>query len=299
MRMHDDQIDVPLGVVRRLVAGQFPAWVSLPVTPVASAGTVNAIFRIGSRLAARFPLRSGAPDEVCAWLLAEQDAARELHGSTRFPTPEPIALGEPGNGYPLPWAVQTWLDGVTADVIADDPAASVAFGNDLAEFVRDVRALHTRGRVFAGGGRGGDITAHDEWVELSLARSEGLLDVPPLRSLWRELRDLPREEPDVMAHGDLVPGNVLVGSGRLAGVLDVGGLGPADPALDIGGAWHLLDDEPRRAFREALAVDELTWARGRAWAFVGAIGGAWYYVTSNPVMSAGSRRTLARLLAAD
>ena len=137
------------------------------------------------------------------------------------------------------------------------------------------------------------------WVALSLDRSEGLLDVPPLRALWRELRDLPREAPDIMSHGDLIPGNVLVADGRLTGVLDVGGLGPADPALDVGGAWHLLERGPRRVFRTALAPDELTWARGRAWAFVGAIGGAWYYWTSNPVMSAAARRTLERLLAGE
>ena len=35
---------------------------------------------------------------------------------------------------------------------------------------------------------------------------------------------------------DLVPGNVLVAGGRLVGVLDVGGLAPADPALGL--VWY-------------------------------------------------------------
>ena len=48
----------------------------------------------------------------------------------------------------------------------------------------------------------------------------------------------------MMSHGDLIPGNVLVSGGRLAGVLDVGGVGPADPALDLVAAWHLLEDWP-------------------------------------------------------
>jgi hypothetical protein len=34
-------------------------------------------------------------------LEAEAAAARELHGRTRFATPEPVALGEPGPGYPM------------------------------------------------------------------------------------------------------------------------------------------------------------------------------------------------------
>ena len=40
------------------------------------------------------------------------------------------------------------------------------------------------------------------------------------------MRELPRGAAgDVMTHGDLIPGNVLVSDGRLAGILDVGGLG--------------------------------------------------------------------------
>jgi aminoglycoside phosphotransferase (APT) family kinase protein len=102
---------------------------------------------------------------------------------------------------------------------------------------------------------------------------------------------------DVMNHGDLIPGNVLVSAGRLAGVLDVGGLGPADPALDLVGAWHLLEPGPRQALRDDLDSPDLEWERGRAWAFVQAMGAVWYYVDSNPPMSRMGRRTLQRLLA--
>jgi aminoglycoside phosphotransferase (APT) family kinase protein len=87
------------------------------------------------------------------WLEAEAQAALELLGRTRFPTPEPVALGEPGPGYPLPWSVQTWLLGTVAGV--DDPSRSLAFAHDLAEFVHDVRNIDTRGRTFQGLGRRG------------------------------------------------------------------------------------------------------------------------------------------------
>jgi aminoglycoside phosphotransferase (APT) family kinase protein len=296
--MHAGQHDVDAATVRRLVASQFPQWRHLAVTPVPSPGTVNAIFRVGDGLAARLPLQGDDPEAVRACLAAEAEAAAELHGSTRVPTPEPVALGEPGAGYPLPWSVQTWLPGSTAFDL--DPAASSAFAADLAAFVADVRALDTRGRPFRGTGRGGDLRDQDAWVEECLDRSSGVLDVPPLRALWAELRPLPRADPDLMTHGDLVPGNVLVtrrdGHLRLGGVLDVGGLGPADPALDLVGAWHLLDPGPRRVLRDELATDELQWERGRAWAFAQAIGLVWYYATTNPVMSALGRRTLGRLL---
>lgn len=130
-----------------------------------------------------------------------------------------------------------------------------------------------------------------------LRQSDPLLDVPPLRRMWTSLRELPRASSDVMTHGDLVPGNVLVSDGRLAGVLDVGGLGPADPALDLVGGWHLLDTGPRRLLRQILVCDDLEWERGKAWAFEQAVGLVWYYVHSNPAMSRTGRGTLERLLA--
>ena len=86
-------------------------------------------------------------------MISEAQAARELLGRTRFPTPEPVALGEPGAGYPLPWSVQTWLPGTVAT--DEDPGESVAFAHDLAEFIYGVRAIDTRGRAFSGRGRGG------------------------------------------------------------------------------------------------------------------------------------------------
>ena len=162
-----------------------------------------------------------------------------------------------------------------------------------------MRAIDTHGRTFAGDGRGGNLPDHDGWMETCFERSEGLLDVPRLRRLWAELRELPREVGDVMTHGDLIPGNVLVADGRLTGVIDVGGLGPADPALDLVAAWHLLDGEPREAFRADLRCGDLEWARGVAWALEQAMGLVWYYADSNPAMSRTGRRTLERIIQRD
>ena len=295
--MHADQLTVTPATVRGLVDRQFPAWRGLAVEPVSSEGTVNGIFRFGDRLAARFPLRPGDVGSIRRGLEAEADAARQLLGRTWFPVPEPVAVGEPGPGYPLPWAVQTWLAGTTASVV--DPGGSGGFAEDLAEFVRDVRSIGTGGRTFAGGGRGGDLRSHDEWMETCFRNSAGLLDVARLRTLWRRLRELPREAADVLTHGDLIPGNVLVSGGRLAGILDVGGLGPADPALDLVGGWHLLEAGPRRLFRDRLGCDDLEWERGKAWAFEQAMGAVWYYADTNRAMSRMGRRTLHRILTDD
>jgi aminoglycoside phosphotransferase (APT) family kinase protein len=294
--MHADQLTVSSGTVRELVDEQFPAWRRLRIRAVDSEGTVNAIFRIGDRLAARFPLQAGDPASLRRRMESEAAAARELAGHTRFRTPEPVAIGEPGAGYPLPWAVQTWLPAVTASDV--DPGGSAAFARDLAEFIRGVRAIGIGGRVFGGAGRGGDLRSHDAWMEICFARSGRLLDVPRLRRMWAAMRELPRGAGgDVMSHGDLIPGNVLVRGSRLAGVLDVGGLGPADPALDLVAAWHLLESGPRQVFRADLGCDDLDWQRGQAWAFEQAMGLVWYYAESNPAMSRMGRRTLERIQA--
>jgi aminoglycoside phosphotransferase (APT) family kinase protein len=294
--MHPGQLSVSQATVRTLVAEQFPQWQHLHVEAVSSPGTVNAIFRIGDQFVARFPL---VPDDdvaaVRTQLRREAAAADELIGQTPFATPRPIAIGEPGIGYPFPWSINTWLPGEPATA---DCSESNSFAMDLGEFINAVRAMDTRGRTYDGNGRGGDLFSHDEWMQECLTYSEGLLDVATLRSIWAEMRDLPRGgTPDVMNHGDLIPPNTLVADGRLVAVLDVGGLGAADPALDLVSAWHLLDTERRQLLRNHVGCDEAEWQRGRAWAFEQALGAVWYYVDSSPTMSAGCRRTIERVVA--
>lgn len=66
--------------------------------------------RVGDQLAARFPLQLADVASARQRLESEADAARELLGRTRFATPEVVAIGEPGAGYPLSWSVQTRMD---------------------------------------------------------------------------------------------------------------------------------------------------------------------------------------------
>ncbi len=54
-RMHLDEADIDAQLVSRLLAAQFPRWADLPVEPVHSAGTDNAIYRLGEDMAVRLP----------------------------------------------------------------------------------------------------------------------------------------------------------------------------------------------------------------------------------------------------
>jgi aminoglycoside phosphotransferase (APT) family kinase protein len=294
--MHAGQLDVPTDLVAGLVRAQFPEWSTSVVRPVPSHGTVNALFRIGDGLVARFPIMPGDPAAVLKELEDEADAARRLSAISPYPTPEPIAIAEPGEGYPLPWAVYSWLAGTIA--YDADIAGSTAFAEDLARFVLALRAAPTEGRVFTGTWRGGVLTSQDEYVADGLERSRGMIDVDALAGLWADLRTTPRTEPDVWAHRDLMPGNLLVADGRLAGIIDVGTFTVADPAMDLQPAWNLLDAPARAALRAALGSDDAEWRRGMGWSFAQAIGCLWYYVETNPVMSRTAHHTLTALLTA-
>ena len=112
--MYAGQLDVTTELVEGLIREQFPEWSALAVRAVPSHGTVNALFRIGDELVARLPIMPGDQAATRKELEDEADAARRLRAMSPYPTPEPIAIGEPGEGYPLPWAVYSWLDGTIA-----------------------------------------------------------------------------------------------------------------------------------------------------------------------------------------
>ncbi|WP_066522967.1 phosphotransferase [Curtobacterium ammoniigenes] len=293
MRVHADELRVDEGTVAALVRAQFPQWADRPVHRLQVDGTVNAIFRIGEDLAVRMPMQPADPVALGAALAAEAEAMRALGSAIPFPAPEPLAIGQPDAAYPLPWSVQTWLPGAVADPVT--LARSEALAADLILLISSMRAPDTHGRTFDRAGRGGDLTHSDGWVAECLRQSEGLLPVERLAAYWKQLRTLPRTGTDVMTHGDLIPGNILVQRERLVGVLDGGAFGPADPALDLIAAWHLFDAPPRDSIRQALGSSDIEWLRGAAWAFEQSMGLVWYYRESLPRMSALGRSTLARL----
>ena len=167
----------------------------------------------------------------------------------------------------------------------------------MSALIGRLRDWDTGGRRFHGDGRGGELLDHDEWVDECIRRNAGSFDTDAMRRMWAGFRRLPREEPDVICDCDLIPSNLLVDDGHLVGVLDAGGFQPADPALDLVSAWHLLSDAPRQQLLTALGCSDLQWERGKAWAFQQAAGLPWYYRDTNPTMAELGTTTLHRLLA--
>lgn len=106
----------------------------------------------------------------------------------------------------------------------------------------------------------------DKDVQRALSELDGRLDLGPAPEIWAAALDAKWDGVDRWFHGDVAEGNLLLRDGRLAAVIDFGTCGVGDPACDLAVAWTLLTAEGRQAFRERLAVDDVTWARGRGWA---------------------------------
>ena len=131
-KMHADEVHTDVELVRRLLTGQFPRWAGLPLAPVPSAGTDNALYRLGTDLAVRLPRIAGAAGDV-----ERSTTAAEARATAAGGHPRTAREGEPGEGYPWSWSVYRWLDGENPAV--DRLADPDAFAAELAEFVT---ALH-------------------------------------------------------------------------------------------------------------------------------------------------------------
>jgi aminoglycoside phosphotransferase (APT) family kinase protein len=286
MRMHADEADIDTALVRRLVAGQFPEWADLPVEPVTSSGTDNAMYRLGDELAIRLPRIAGAAADV----ELERRWLPTLAPHLPVAVPQPLEVGVPAEGYPHRWAVYRWLPGANP-VTADEALAS-----ELAAFVLALREVPAAAAPAAS--RGVPLAARDEPTRAALAKSDDLVDTDALTRVWDEALRLPVwAGPPTWLHGDLTPGNVLVRDGRLSAVIDWSCAGAGDPTVDLEVAWNLLPPGPREVYRAALDVDEVTWLRGRAWALSIAIIQLPYYLETNPALAANSRHVLAEVLA--
>ncbi len=294
-KMHSDEVETNIPLVRRLLATQFPQWADLPIKPIHSDGTSNAIYRLGDDLSVRLPLIGSTTlqhEKEHEWL-------PRLAPHLPLALPVPLAKGEPTEDYPFLWSVYTWLRGDLATpehLTSPDQAAT-----DLAAFISALREIDTTGGPAPGKHnfhRGVPLAARDATVRTCIEQLEGVIDTDAATGAWEAALAAPTwNGPPTWIHGDLSATNLLATDGRLTAAIDWGGLGVGDPACELFVAWDLFPRDARETFRTALDIGDATWDRGRGWALSLALIGLPYYIDTNPGFTRYARRLLDEALA--
>ena len=287
--MHSDEVDTDADLVRRLLMSQHPQWAELSIDRVVSAGTDNAIYRLGGELAVRLPRRGSVVDYV----LKENEWLPILAPHLPLAVPLPVARGEPEAAFPYPWVVVEWLPGelVTPDRLDD----SVQTAIDLAEFVQALRRIDPTGGPHDD--RGLPVRRSDAMVRMGIDGLRGEVDAAAVTEAWNRVLDAPDHHgAPVWFHGDLTHLNLLAHDGKLAAVIDWGRCGIGDPAIDTIIAWSLFATDARQAYRHTLGVDDATWERGKGWILTGVVGIP-YYRDTNPLLVANVIAAIEAVLA--
>ena len=291
-KMHADEVDINALLVKQLVSKQFPCWTKLSIKSVESAGTSNAIYRLGDDMSVRLPRIPSAVDSVnteFVWL-------PKLASCLPLPVPTPLVIGKPSEDYPWHWTICQWVEG--HNPVEGQLAEPLIFATDLAKFILALHEINLPDGPPSE--RGKPLIVQDEEARIAIDALHGKIDTNAALVAWEEALRVPQwDGRPVWIHGDLMPGNLLIKNNRLSAVIDFSCLGVGDPAIDLIIAWNLLPAHSREIFRRELHVNDATWARGRGWALSMALIQLPYYEHTNPVMAANARDTINEVLSSN
>lgn len=288
--MHAEEIYADARLVARLLARQFPHWAHLAIRSVPSAGTDNAMYRLGDDMVVRLPRIPWAVESVDK----EHQWLPRLAPLLPVAIPVPLGKGAPAEGYPWPWSVYRWLEGENPTI--DHHGDSRRLALDLATFLAALQRIDPMDGPPAA--RGGPLAARDEPTRAAIEALREEIDTDALTAAWEAALEVPPwTHRPVWVHADLAPGNLLLVGQGLGAVIDFSLAGLGDPACDLPIAWNLLPHGVRDLFRATLQVDDATWARGRGWALSIALIQLPYYRDTNPALASSARHVIREILA--
>jgi aminoglycoside phosphotransferase (APT) family kinase protein len=255
---------VSTGLARRLIHARFPDLRGVEVEPF-GAGWDNTAFLAGGRLVFRFPRRAIAVELI----RVEARVLPAIAPALPLAVPVPRRVGEPGLGYPWPFAGYELLPGRPASEVGLDSARREAAAPLLGRFLRTLHDRDTTGLDLPGdtihradmGRRLPDVRARiDQLVAGGL-----VADPRPLHRLIERLPERPPAAPSRLCHGDLYARHLLVDDDGLpAGVIDWGDVHLGSPAVDLAICHGFLSPAARPAFLAAYGpVDPDAWAFAR------------------------------------
>jgi aminoglycoside phosphotransferase (APT) family kinase protein len=261
--VQESLVAIDEALVGQLLEQQFPQWSNLPVVKVVPGGWDNRTFRLGTELLVRFP----SAQRYVAQVEKEQNWLPKLAPFLLLPIPAPIAMGQPGCGFPWVWSVYQWLEGVTVEHARIKDSNRLAF--QLARFLRSLHKIDASSGPRPGQHnfhRGGDLTVYADEARAAIAQLGKMIDGQACTALLEDALASQWENPPVWVHGDVAPANLLTINGELSAVIDFGSAAVGDPSCDLAMAWTYFDKSGREVFRRELGLDDASWTRGKGWA---------------------------------
>lgn len=260
--MQNNTLNIDIDLVRYLITTQFPQWKNLPIRSVSRSGWDNRTFHLGDRMLVRLP---SAP-VYAVQVEKEHRWLPILAPLLPVQIPVPLAMGEPGGGYPCRWSIYQWIEGESAATASIKDMDSLAIS--LAQFLTAFERIDSTDGPLPGlhsFHRGGSLKHYDEEMKRAIAVLNKKIDTAPAVELWNHALKNEWTRPPVWVHGDISAGNLLIKDGELCAVIDFGQLTIGDPACDLAIAWTLFKGETRQIFMDHLSFDSATWIRAKAW----------------------------------
>ncbi|MGB0934552.1 MAG: aminoglycoside phosphotransferase family protein [Alphaproteobacteria bacterium] len=287
--LHKNETKLSIEIIRELLNDQFPDWADLSIKPLSHQGTDNVMLKLGNDKIIRLPRTQRSEASLikeCLWLPIIGDRLS-------IQIPHIIGNGQPSKEYPYQWAIVNFLQGSSPS--DNNPLDLAQAAIDLSRVRKELQSVDTTDAPLCS--RKYPSIIHDAETSPLIPALSDTFDSAQITKLWEAALDLaPWQGNPVWLHGDIHTGNLLVQDGAITGIIDFGMSGIGDPACDLMVAWTLFTKDTRQIFHDAVAPDQATWNRAKAYALHFGIMAYSYYKDRDPFVANIAKNTLGEVI---